>query len=245
MFLIVLPIQPHYYESPDPARPPPPGIEEIPAFRVARSLSPSSTSLTEPFARTAWLVPLRGVPPIEGASAAHLHNVFTYEQESPDEPAPRTIHWTSVAVTQFWNFLLRQRNTNNFGPIALAYLFSPPSIQRVHREKRVRWRDKSGEGDSIRTMLERRRLKKNNKQNAEVENCVEIVTGKVWEYIKIYHDSQYAMKLRSLLDSFRWEDDTDEIRWTTAGDALPLQRRILKAIQLVLVDETGDAILLA
>ena len=94
-------------------------------------------------------------------------------------------------------------------------------------------------------MLERRRLKKNNKQDAEVENCVQIATAKVWEYIKIYHDSQYAMKLRSLLDSFRWEDDTDEVRWTNAGDALPLQRRILKAIRLVLVDETGDAILLA
>ncbi|KAF8510162.1 hypothetical protein JB92DRAFT_3144463 [Gautieria morchelliformis] len=90
---------PHYYESPDPARPPPRGIDSIPAFHVARSLSPS-VSLTAPFARTAWLVPLRGVP--------HLM-------------------WTPAAVTQF---LLRQRSMNNFGPISLGYMFSSPSVQK-------------------------------------------------------------------------------------------------------------------
>ncbi|KAF8487765.1 hypothetical protein JB92DRAFT_3101245 [Gautieria morchelliformis] len=71
----------------------------------------------------------------------------------------------------------------------------------------------------------------------------------VLEYIKIYHDAPYAMKLRSLLDSFRWEDDIVWEKGRIISDALPLQYRVLKATRPVLddttctsVDETGEAI---
>lgn len=51
------------------------------------------------------------------------------------------------------------------------------------------------------------------------------------------------MKLRSVLDSFRLEFDMDGNRGNTISD--PLRYRVLQAARLVLVDETGEAILLA
>lgn len=59
------------------------------------------------------------------------------------------------------------------------------------------------------------------------------------EYIKIYHDAKYAMKLRSSLDSFRWNDPS----FLHAG--ITSFYRIFKGKQLVLVDETCKPILLA
>lgn len=63
-----------------------------------------------------------------------------------------------------------------------------------------------------------------------------------WEYIKIYHDAQYAMKLRSLLDSFRWE--ADDGRGKTVYDE-SRRNRILMGARLVLVDENGAGVVLA
>ncbi|KAF8516055.1 hypothetical protein JB92DRAFT_2912213 [Gautieria morchelliformis] len=233
---------PHYYESPDPARPPPRGIDSIPAFHVARSLSPS-VSLTAPFARTAWLVPLRGVPPFDGASSAKLNSMHTDVEQPPDPVSPRTIQWTPAAVTQFWTFLLRQRSMNNFGPISLGYMFSSPSVQKNQSKNlNARWDNRS---DHKRGKGKNKQIQNKKLIQTDSADSNETAQVMVWEYIKIYHDAQYAMKLRSLLDSFRWEDDIGWEKGRIISDALPRQYRVLKATRLVLVDETGEAILLA
>ncbi|KAF8523738.1 hypothetical protein BU17DRAFT_85596 [Hysterangium stoloniferum] len=186
---------PHYHASPYPANPPPPGIDEIPEFRVKRRIS--HVHLETPFARTAWLVPLRGDHPIGDASDAQLY------ESLPSDKSHDGIQWIPCAITQFWAFLLRQRSMNNFGPIAIAYTFGPAAA-----------------------VVET--LKKGSAQQS------------TWEYIKIYHDSRYALKLRSVLDSFRWEDQFDDHR------RHQIQRhRVLKGSTLILVDEKGNPILLA
>lgn len=91
-----------------------------------------------------------------------------------------------------------------------------------------------------------RRTEKQKTTLTSKEAYNEATGGLVWEYIKIYHDSQYAMKLRSLLDSFRLEDDSNGDKGKSIGDTTPpIRYRVLKATRLVLVDETGEAILLA
>ena len=119
----------------------------------------------------------------------------------------------------------------------------------VHLEQKrnAKRRNEFGEGDSHKRKKGKQKQRNNNRECPIEEDGNETADAMAWEYIKIYHDSQYAMKLRSLLDSFRWEDDTNEAIGKTivAGDAKPFQYRVLKATRLVLVDETGDAILLA
>ncbi|KAF8574036.1 hypothetical protein K439DRAFT_1665589 [Ramaria rubella] len=220
---------PHYHESPDPARPAPPGIAKIPEFPIARAILPSASFMTL-FERMAWLVPLRGCPPVEGTSPAQLYNIIPPQQFPPDGTSPRAIQWTSIAISQFWTFLLRLRETNNFGPIALAYLFSSPP----------RWRRRETRGKTSTNKPENAKVRQTKKYNSGEEERDEAEA--TWEYIKIYHDSQYAMKLRSLLDCFRWEDSERE---RPAGKKPSLHYRVLKATRLVLVDETGDAVLVA
>lgn len=59
--------------------------------------------------------------------------------------------------------------------------------------------------------------------------------SRLLEYIKIYHDVKYAMKIRSVLDSFRCNDPS----------LLTGTVRIFKGKKLLLVDETCQPVLLA
>ncbi|GJJ14731.1 hypothetical protein Clacol_008998 [Clathrus columnatus] len=59
------------------------------------------------------------------------------------------------------------------------------------------------------------------------------------EYIKIYHDTRYALKFRTVLDCFRWTNRTFQ------RSPAPALERIFKGKKLVLVDETCQPILLA
>jgi hypothetical protein len=123
-------------------------------------------------------------------------------------------------------------------------MFSSPSVHRNQRKNLKARRDNRSDHKRGKGKQKESQNKKLIQTDSEADRN-RAAQAKVWEYIKIYHDSQYAMKLRSLLDSFRWEDDMEWEKGGTISDALPLQYRVLKATRLVLVDEKGEALLLA
>lgn len=175
---------PHYLDVRYPSRPPPKEIDKIPDFPIFRCFV-SSVQIRPSYVRTGWIIPLRGLGPVEDASGA--------QSSANSTPSCSNIVWNSPTLSQFWNFLLQQRIHHRLGPLSFGYIYSPPGTKQDYMNSRL------------------------------------------LEYIKIYHDVQYAMKIRSVLNSFRCNDPS----------VLTGTIRIFKGKKLLLVDETCQPILLA
>ncbi|KIJ24280.1 hypothetical protein M422DRAFT_56458 [Sphaerobolus stellatus SS14] len=219
---------PHYYPPPDHGLRPPLGIKNIPPHRIHKYF-PRPERLKVDFARAGWIIPLRGGPRIDGTSTAEIYSqllsddIHAYRSE---DGRPRHIYWTTIAVTQFWNFLLKQKEMNTFGPISVAYRCD--EVKLTSKLKQVASVNGKGRPDKT--------PKDANKSS----------TQSFWEYIKIYHEVKYAMRLRSLLDSFRWEEVGVHQQNNTGGTEQNKWRyRVLKDAILVLVDEKGEPLLLS
>jgi hypothetical protein len=82
--------------------------------------------LRMPFARSAWIVPVRGVLPWQGCSSAITLASSPSENPSflvPPQPEAenREIIWTHASLIDFWGFLLAVREANTLGPLALSF----------------------------------------------------------------------------------------------------------------------------
>ncbi|KAI0738120.1 hypothetical protein BC629DRAFT_353044 [Irpex lacteus] len=150
---------PHLYTVPSPPATPAPKTLQLPEEANAKAYTalntpqilPSSGHTPEsiaklfkdPYARCAWIVPVRGTPPFPGCTAA---SVLDTSSSSPTHPtssgsntrkvsdlpsgptsnvahqdAPGAITWTGDALRAFWKFLFDVREAGQMGPVALSF----------------------------------------------------------------------------------------------------------------------------
>jgi hypothetical protein len=166
---------------------------------------------------------------VEGTSKAHLcAHISINNKNAIANGSTHYIEWTPMAITQFWSFLLRQRNENNFGPLSLAYIMT--TCQSSNRKR-------SQSSKSTRTFA--KIIRSPTKLTQKDDEL-----SPTWEYIKIYHDAQYSLQIRSLLDCFRWDDIS--ISQTTPSNAKKSRDyRVLKGAKLLLLDNMGESLLVS
>jgi hypothetical protein len=97
-------------------------------------ISPHDASTVEvylktPYARGAWIVPVRGILPWEGCSSAVVLSGELNLSERADEKGEIT--WTHESLVAFWTFLRAIRDGQALGPISF-------SLQRLQSAEYVK-----------------------------------------------------------------------------------------------------------
>lgn len=77
--------------------------------------------LEDPYARCAWIIPVRGSLPWADCTAASVLDPEHASDHTPDEGHSRQIIWTPDALRQFWEFLLQLREGGALGSVALSF----------------------------------------------------------------------------------------------------------------------------
>jgi len=230
-------------------------------------LSKIQAYLNEPYSRSAWIIPIRGILPWRGSTSAMI--LKDSETIPPNGPSPISsvtvqescITWTHSAIASFWDFLLAVQKAKTLGPISVSFHAAPtyaspilsmststePDINHVLWGENVT--SKSSDGDAVPTSL------------------------MTVDHVKIYHEVTYAMYLRNVLDAWgyhyqslhnsspqiasdeidanrveREDDVTGRMKQTAApqlANAKSKKIRILKGALLVLVDDSLNGMLLS
>ncbi|KAI0357003.1 hypothetical protein OH77DRAFT_188642 [Trametes cingulata] len=231
---------PHVHPAIMPPDEPWPAFTRSDFFNSTPSPIPPHTELSaeecisDPFARLAWIVPVRGTLPWEGATTASL-NVEFLDSASPDDqevvpqppcrtsPSP-SILWTGHAIRTFWGFLQQLRNAGNLGPLSLAYC-NPPMPDDASPARQYSYVGSHKRDTSSLTPWGETSLSENcdsESPSPSLHRCV---------YIKVYHDARYTKVLRNILNAWAYK----------AGEQ---KFRLLKGATLALLDECGKGLLM-
>ncbi len=149
------------------------------------AISPHTSSsalahLQRPYARGAWIIPVRGALPWAGASSAVLvpHLPHINNEETPTTPAT-TITWTLASVRALWETLLSLRDNGTCGPLGLYF----------HAARRP----KSPASNGSRPVT----------SNPDPRTALAKL-----DHIKIHVDTTHAAELRRALGEWAYEADT-------------------------------------
>ncbi|KAH9848638.1 hypothetical protein C2E23DRAFT_422954 [Lenzites betulinus] len=180
------------------------------------------------FSRLAWIVPIRGRLPWEGATPALMmarpteHDSSEGQTQTPEAIGTSpfsSIVWTRDALSAFWTFMKDVQDKGNLGPLSLAFYSSTSSAAAAsshygsHEQASSAGLNPSFPQESILSM------------EAPRSTLCDM------DYIKIYHDARYTRILRNLLNAWAYR---------TPG----LRVRVLKAAALVLLDERSQGMLI-
>ncbi|EGO01242.1 hypothetical protein SERLA73DRAFT_159711 [Serpula lacrymans var. lacrymans S7.3] len=218
--------------------------------------------LDTPYARGAWLIPVRGIPPWDDATVAIILDPLPGEDILlPSGPVSGVannsqIAWTHPALLAFWNFLISLREANTLGPISLSFHAAPSNTSfftgsDTHTTNSLSYPNrppslKSPGGSSTvpgypcRTPLDR------------------------VDHIKVYHDVCYTMIIRNVLDAFQYimeperydggsngksvnrKPSQQETELTTPEVVEKTQKiRMLKGAKLVFVNDRAQGVFLS
>ncbi|KAH0831265.1 hypothetical protein J3R83DRAFT_13899 [Lanmaoa asiatica] len=191
------------------------------------------------FRRVAWLIPVRGSLPWDGASTAVILEGTQVASRSPSPclhlPAaqPCAITWTSDSLQHLWTFLGSIQQARHLGPLSLSFHAAPADAFSTrdimsepvwesnhpyylqHSPKHI-----TGSSDDFATDICRTHLE-----------CI--------DYIKVYHDVPYSLSLRNILDAYQYEPVNGEVPGRSGANDRKI--RILKGAHLVFVDERSKA----
>ncbi|GBE83563.1 hypothetical protein BKA93DRAFT_128543 [Sparassis latifolia] len=220
--------------------------------------------LADPYARGAWIIPVRGTLPWDDCtSASILAAPSTLSQEVrillPSGPSSRPgqfpadllsdeITWTHHALSTFWEFLLAIRDAGTLGPLSLSFHAAP-----VTDPAESSWSNALLPGNHEHYGIHR----------SATDNSFPPLRSPLFsvDHIKVYHDTQYTKHVRNVLYAWSYscvlaEDgsvhDAPQVRQrgkreastSRMGKDLNLQKiRMLKGARLVLVDEKSKAVL--
>ncbi|TFY82373.1 hypothetical protein EWM64_g1645 [Hericium alpestre] len=198
-----------------------------------------STLLASSYARVAWVIPVRGAPPWDGASSA---SILDEPDALPRSPAKEgtdeelDVLWTHRAVLQFWDFLRQSMSAPLLGPVSLSFHAAPASSlpstfsdsYLYPGQSELAQRGVSAPSGSEVPFVPRKRLLDT-------------------DHIKIYCDARRAMVLRNLLDSWAYvhEDGVQEGADSKIATAKKTKARVLKYAKLVLVDGKAAGVLVS
>lgn len=191
------------------------------------------------FRRVAWLIPVRGSLPWDGASTAVILEETQVASRSPSPclsvsaAQPGTITWTPNSLQHLWTFLESIQQARHLGPLSLSFhaAFVDAISARATASEPV-WesnhpyyhqhssRHTSSSSNDFATEICRTRLEDT-------------------DYIKIYHDVPYSLSLRNILDAYRYEPNNGQVPGRSGANDRKI--RILKGAHLVLADERSKA----
>ncbi|EIW79707.1 hypothetical protein CONPUDRAFT_155102 [Coniophora puteana RWD-64-598 SS2] len=268
--------QPHYHSIPsgkyDPFNP-----ERCPPFpkRPAVPVPPQTQEavvavLEQPYARVAWVIPVRGDVPYEGATEARLllapgapasHPSLPTDHGAEDEydsvlpSAPDTdlgrdarITWTRAAVLDFWTFLLRMQQAKYTGPTAVSFHPASPDPMRSLSlpPSASAFRSQSRWDDTSATISQVPSTEESESRAHDLTEAWRKTRLQSADYVKVFHDAAYTRYLRNILDAY----------WFGAGhegepkpdDAMDVDRpgpkiKPLRGARLALLDDRGRGLL--
>ncbi|KAK2460833.1 hypothetical protein APHAL10511_007303 [Amanita phalloides] len=181
-------VQPHFYPStsdmttrgqavqtpPYKKRPP----VAIPPYTNVVTLQLHLVSI---HARTAWIIPVRGILPWSACTRA----VVLDDNEEDIGKEGSWIQWTKTALVEFWAFLVNVRATGKMGRIGVSFHLAS-----------VRERELSA--DTVNEQY-------SNSTHGINELQVWSQPLSCADYVKVYHEASNAMCLRNILDAWAYE----------------------------------------
>ncbi|KAH9968086.1 hypothetical protein BC827DRAFT_1170202 [Russula dissimulans] len=211
------------------------------------------------YARVAWLIPVRGLPPWDGVSGAY---VALGDRSSMRMPVPgpaksqlsssstggsgypnSDIVWTHASLRQFWSFLRSCSETPGAvtGPLSLSF-WAPPRSEHPESQR--------GTVSSAAAVLadlpananrETEMTPSNLSLPVPISPALKSRLADI-DYVKVYCDAPRAMLVREALGQWVYKGDVpanvEDLRAAAAT-------RILEYAKLVLVNERGEGVLVS
>ena len=151
-------------QSPSPAPSPAKSLPSKPHPKAYTTLNPPQilldspytnqtlpAYLSDPHARCAWIIPIRGKPPFPGCTSASVLDADVDfdklslsgnddKERSPPSSTDRqlragSVTWTPDALRSFWALLLSVREAQNMGAVALAFFPAAPRSARPSKNE--------------------------------------------------------------------------------------------------------------
>jgi hypothetical protein len=195
--------------------------------------------LNDRFRRVAWLIPVRGSLPWDGASTAVILEGTQAASRSPSPclqvPAaqPRAITWTPDSLQHLWSFLGSIQQAKHLGPLSLS--FHAPSVDA---------RDSISEPVCESNHPYYHQLPSKHTAGSPDDFATDICRALLdsIDHIKVFHEIPYSLSLRNILDAYQYELVSGEVPGRSGANDRKI--RILKGARLVLVDEFKAAFLM-
>jgi hypothetical protein len=229
--------QPHIHPSSSQ------GISNTP-LNIPRYISSRLTAIpphtlpfcASPYARTAWLIPVRGSFSWQGSTAAEILDA-SFSMPLPANPnTGDPLTWTHQSLAAFWSYLIHLRDTRCVGPLGLSFHASDTTSSI--------WSPAPRSSNTFSTIANQAALETwfPSEQASIIPSFPppsHVPLSSV-DHIKVYHEAPNAMYVRAAL--FAW----------LYPPLLPQQKhvdrssvRIFEGASLVLVDECSRGILIA
>lgn len=191
------------------------------------------------FARTAWLIPIRGTFPWDASTSAVILDASFSMPISPNPNTGDPIMWTRESIASFWSYLLHLRDSHSVGTIGLSFHASNSSspmsnsqsmsrnytslMSRLGNQVTLEPNITSDQGSTITSPLA---------SHAVLSNV---------DHIKVYHEATNAMHVRSALFAWLYPPLSPEKKDVNRS----LRVRVLSGARLVLIDERSQGVLIA
>lgn len=196
--------------------------------------------LSSRFARGAWLIPVRGSLPWDGASTAVIleGTQLASRASSPCLPVPaaqpREIVWTPDALQHLWTFLGSIQRARHLGPLSLSFEIAPAHAFSTAMSEPV-WESNH---PYYHQHSSKHTLGFSDEFAADI--CKAQLEGV--DHIKVYHDVPYSLSLRNVLDAYRYEQVDGRAPGRSGANDRKI--RILKGARLVFMDQRSKAVFL-
>ncbi|KZT72028.1 hypothetical protein DAEQUDRAFT_83462 [Daedalea quercina L-15889] len=218
---------------------------------LPHTLNSIRESLDDTYARSAWIIPVRGSPPWHGCTAASVLDPervlgsISLEKLSPrppqtgtpGEPLDTQIVWTFDALATFWAFLLKLREGGALGPISLSFHAAPA----LYPESLVSNTTAVHAGHAVESVSHGLGVSERTSTSFTTRRVRSSLLA--MDHIKIYHGVRHSMQLRHVLYAWSYEMRNTEVAEAAREGMLLTKVRLFKGARLVLVDERSKAIL--
>lgn len=138
--------------------------------------------------------------------------------------------WNKASLVEFWTFLLTLRDKGTLGSIGISFHTSHASTRSCTQISTASTH-KGYQGPSVVTSTVDKDASRNNERSSSSRPNYRSIIKDV-DYIKIYHDGAVAMRVRSVLDAWRYIGPSND------------KVRVLLEAKLVLLDERARGLLI-
>lgn len=196
------------------------------------------------YSRVAWLIPVRGLPPWEGASRASIAlshiSMSMLGDGHLSASSDSDIVWTYSSFRQFWTFLRSCLETPGsvIGPLSLSFCAASPRSDPTRSQR-------APESSTTSAYLLANRETEMTPSDPSSPLPIASASNRLADidYVKVYCDAPRAMLVRRMLREWAYEEGGH------AGDPTrrdPMEAvRILIFLKLVLVNERGEGVLIS
>jgi hypothetical protein len=194
------------------------------------------------FARTAWLIPVRGSFPWEGSTSAVILDASFSMPVPPNPNTGDPIMWTHASLASFWSYLIHLQNSCCISAIGLSFHasdstspFTSSDPQSTSRNNTFSLMSGIGNQAGLESQI-------TSEQGSIITPSPPFpVALSSVDHIKVYHEASNAMQVRGAL--FAWLYPPLSLEQKDANWSQSV--RVLKGASLVLVDERSRGVLIA